>query len=192
MEIKKKLLLSLTWLSVIVFGAHDSSDPFADEAPDIVLPSVQYKPTKSAVDKEDITASKAVAMRVINALEKDFEDNVQSSLRSRWVFRKSANVAEILGNGFLYCGSGISTIAAAVNLIGSQNISNILLFTAAGCFAAHIVFIGFAKCFAREEKEREKQLEALAKKVGFSVTHMECTITDDAAGAAADEKTAQI
>ncbi|MEI6627910.1 MAG: hypothetical protein WCN27_00680 [Alphaproteobacteria bacterium] len=129
---------------------------------------------------EDSAISRA--SRVIGALEKDYEDNVISLIRSRWIFRKSANVAEVLGNGFLYIGAGLSTVAGGVAMVGSQNIANILLFSSTACFATHIIFIGFAKCCAREEREREKQLDALAKRVGFSVVHLEPIITDDAVG----------
>ena len=34
----------------------------------------------------------------------------------------------------------------------------------------------------QKEREREKQLDALAKRVGFSVVHLEPIITDDAVG----------
>ena len=122
------------------------------------------------------------ASRVVSALEKDYEDNVSSLIRSRWIFRKSANVAEVLGNGFLYIGAGSSTVAGGVAMVGSQSIANILLFSSTVCFAAHIIFIGFAKCCAREEREREKQLDALAKRIGFSVIPLEPIITDDALG----------
>ena len=122
------------------------------------------------------------ASKVISALEKDYENNVIALIRSRWIFRKSANVAEVLGNSFLYIGAGFSTVAGGVAMVGSQDIANILLFSSTACFAMHIVFIGFAKCCAREEKEREKQLESLAKRISFSVVPLEPTITDDAAG----------
>ncbi len=130
--------------------------------------------------QEDNVTSRA--NRVIAALDKDYEDNVNSLIRSRWIFRKSANMAELLGNGFLYIGAGFSTVAGGILMVGSQDIANILLFSSTACFAIHIIFIGFAKYCAREEREREKQLDTLAKRVGFSVVHLEPIITDDAAG----------
>jgi hypothetical protein len=84
-----------------------------------------------------------------------------------------------LGNTLLYIGSGAASVAAGIKLIGSEDLSNIFLFASTACFAAHITFIGIAKCSSREESEREKQLVTLADEVGFKVVSLETRVTDD-------------
>ena len=70
-------------------------------------------------------------------------------------------------------------LAAGIKLIGSEDLSNIFLFASTACFAAHITFIGIAKCSSREQSEREKQLVTLADEVGFKVVSLETRVTDD-------------
>jgi hypothetical protein len=119
--------------------------------------------------------------RMAEMFGQDEEDNVADIIRFRWCFRKCANVTEVLGNGLLYIGSGLSSIAAAINLVGSPQVSNYLLFAGTACFAGHITLIGLAKCSAREAGERESQLKDLAADLGFRVVSLQPTVTDDQA-----------
>lgn len=119
--------------------------------------------------------------RVHEALGVDFERNVNDVVFYRRCFRKAANISEALGNGLLYVGSGLSTIAAVIKLTGaSEETSNLILFASAALVGAHVTFIGMAKCAAREASEREHQLGALAETVGFHITSVLPTVTDDA------------
>ena len=116
---------------------------------------------------------------IIILLEQDHEDNVRDLIKYRWCFRKCANFTEAFGNSLLYIGSGLATIAGGVKLVGSEEVSNILLFISTVCFASHVTLIGIAKCSGREESERESQLEKLADAVGFEITHLDPKIDDD-------------
>ncbi|MCX7343767.1 MAG: hypothetical protein NT128_06465 [Proteobacteria bacterium] len=122
---------------------------------------------------------KAKSTEIIGLLEQDHEDNVKDLIKYRWCFRKCANFTEAIGNGLLYLGSGLATVAGGVKLVGSDDVSNILLFASTICFASHVTLIGCAKCSSREERERENQLDKLAEAVGFSVTSLDCPIVDD-------------
>lgn len=123
--------------------------------------------------------SVGLAQRAHNILEADYEQNLVDLIHTRWFFRKTANCTEALGNTLLYIGSGAASVAAGIKLIGSEDLSNIFLFASTACFAAHITFIGIAKCSSREESEREKQLVTLADEVGFKVVSLETRVTDD-------------
>jgi hypothetical protein len=123
--------------------------------------------------------SVGLAQRAHNILEADYEQNLVDLIHTRWFFRKTANCTEALGNTLLYIGSGAASVAAGIKLIGSEDLSNIFLFASTACFAAHITFIGIAKCSSREQSEREKQLVTLADEVGFKVVSLETRVTDD-------------
>ena len=120
-----------------------------------------------------------VVTGVHSELSADYENNVRDLIQSRWFFRKAANYSEGLGNALLYIGSGAASVAASVKLIGSEDISNIFLFSGTACFAAHITLIGIAKCSAREEGERENQLSTLAQQVKFGIVPLNPQITDE-------------
>lgn len=145
---------------------------------------------KAAIDSKPINVpgnriggkthlGKTKADEIIILLEQDHEDNVKDLIKYRWCFRKCSNFTEAFGNSLLYLGSGLATIAGGVKLVGSEEVSNILLFISTVCFASHVTLIGMAKCSGREESERESQLEKLADAVGFKVTHLEPKIDDD-------------
>jgi hypothetical protein len=123
--------------------------------------------------------SAGLAQRAHNLLEADYEKNLGDLIQTRWFFRKTANCTEALGNTLLYIGSGTASVAAGIKLIGSSELSDIFLFASTACFAAHITFIGVAKCSSREEAEREGLLETLADEVGFKVIPLKTNITDD-------------
>ena len=123
--------------------------------------------------------SVGLAQRAHNILEADYEQNLVDLIHTRWFFRKTANCTEALGNTLLYIGSGAASVAAGIKLIGSNELSDIFLFASTACFAAHITFIGIAKCSSREQSEREKQLVTLADEVGFKVVSLETRVTDD-------------
>ena len=125
--------------------------------------------------------SNATIEAALNILRQDYISNIKDLVKYRWLFRKVANTAECFGNGLLYVGSGLAGISAAVNLVGSQDVSNILLFSSAVCFAAHLTLMGIAKCSGREEGEREAELKEHAAIVGFSVVSLMPVITDDQA-----------
>ena len=127
---------------------------------------------------------------IVGLLEQDHEDNVKDLIKYRWCFRKCANFTEAFGNGLLYLGSGLATIAGGVKMVGSDHVSNILLFTSTVCFAGHVTLIGLAKCSSREERERENQLDKLADAVGFSVTALNCPIVDEDDGKGAAHSSA--
>ncbi len=112
-------------------------------------------------------------------LGQDHENNVRDLINSRWLFRKLANYTESFGNGLLYLGTGLSTIATGVTILGSKESANTIQFISTACFAAHVTLIGFARCSAREEDQRESQLKSLADTVGFTVIPLEPKISDD-------------
>ncbi len=115
-----------------------------------------------------------------NLLSADYGRNVTDVVNMRWFFRKASHISEALGNVLLYVGSGASAMASGVKLVeGSGNLMNILLFGSTACFAAHITFIGIAKCSAREEEERENHLANLAHEVNFTVVPLVPTVNDD-------------
>jgi len=121
-----------------------------------------------------------VVTDVHNLLSADYGRNVSDIINMRWFFRKVANCSEAIGNVLLYVGSGASAMASGVKLVdGSGNLMNILLFGSTACFAAHITFIGIAKCSAREEEERENHLANLAHEVNFTVVPLVPTVNDD-------------
>jgi uncharacterized membrane protein affecting hemolysin expression len=64
-------------------------------------------------------------------------------------------------------------------MVGSQQTANIILFIGTACVAGHVTFLGLAKCSAREQGEREGQLENLANAVGFQITSLQPEIIDD-------------
>jgi hypothetical protein len=121
-----------------------------------------------------------VVTDVHNMLSDDYGKNVRDVINMRWFFRKIANCSEAFGNVLLYVGSGASAMASGVKLVdGSDTLMNMFLFGGTVCFAAHITFIGIAKCSARKEEEREQHLASLANEVGFKVIPLISTITDD-------------
>jgi hypothetical protein len=105
---------------------------------------------------------------------------VQDLVKTRWFFRKTANITESIGNTFVHLSAGLSAVAAATRLIGSEEASNIILFTGTACLALHIILIGTAKCSARESREREQQLTNLATEVKYKIVPLPPTIHDDA------------
>jgi hypothetical protein len=123
--------------------------------------------------------SKDTSTEITRMLEQDHKDNVSDLIQYRWVFRKFANITEVFGNGLLYLGTGLNTIAAGITMVGSQQTANIILFVGTACVAGHVTFLGLAKCSAREQGEREIQLESLANAVGFQITPLKPEITDD-------------
>jgi hypothetical protein len=125
---------------------------------------------------------KAKSAEIVGLLEQDHEDNVKDLIKYRWCFRKCANFTEAIGNGLLYLGSGLATVAGGVKMVGSDHVSNILLFTSTVCFASHVTLIGCAKCSAREQRERENQLDKLANAVDFPVTALYTPIVDEDEG----------
>lgn len=120
-----------------------------------------------------------VITKVHDLLSNDYERNVEDLLWTRLVFRKVANISEVLGNSLSSIGVGATTLAAGTHLIKADYLSDILLFTGAACFAVHLTFIGIAKCSAREEEEREGHLKALAKEVRFNIVPLIPTVEDD-------------
>ncbi len=121
-----------------------------------------------------------VVTDVHNLLSADYGINVTDVVNMRWFFRKASHISEAFGNVLLYVGSGASAMASGVKLVeGSDNLMNILLFGSTACFAAHITFIGIAKCSAREEEERENHLANLAHEVNFTVVPLVPTVNDD-------------
>ncbi len=138
------------------------------------LPSV---PKRNAAIQSLI--SRDTSTEITRMLEQDHKDNVSDLIQYRWVFRKLANITEAFGNGLLYLGTGLNTIAAGVTMVGSQQTANIILFIGTACVAGHVTFLGLAKCSAREQGEREGQLESLANAVGFQITSLQPEIIDD-------------
>lgn len=120
------------------------------------------------------------AIRVRDVLGADYEDNVRDLVKTRKCFRKTANCTEAIGNTFLYLSSGSAAIATACSLIFPVA-TPYVLFVSTAFLGGHVTLIGIAKCSAREEGEREKQLTDLAQHVGFQEIPLQPTITDDAA-----------
>ena len=161
---KLSLLVFFTFFVAIAYGAE------ASRAGDLEL---------GGAATPLLAGASATVQRTHRLLEADYERNVGDLIQSRWFFRKAANFSEGLGNTLLYIGSGAASVAAGIKLIGSEDLSNIFLFASTACFAAHITFIGIAKCSSREQSEREKQLVTLADEVGFKVVSLETRVTDD-------------
>jgi hypothetical protein len=88
-------------------------------------------------------------------------------------------ILSLLVMDFIYLGTGLSTIATGVTILGSKESANTIQFISTACFAAHVTLIGFARCSAREEDQRESQLKSLADAVGFTVIPLEPKISDD-------------
>lgn len=135
-------------------------------------------------DSEEIAKEtnirKAVVTEAHDLLSEDFKKNLKDLLWTRLLFRKVANISESFGNFLSATGVGLTTLSAATHLIKADNLSNILLFSGSACFAAHLTFIGIAKCSAREEEEREMQLKNMADEVKFNVISLIPNIQDDA------------
>jgi hypothetical protein len=122
---------------------------------------------------------KKIVTEVHDLLSQDYKKNVEDLTCTRRVLRKIANISEISGNALTYIGRGATILAASTSLVKAGYLSNILLFAGATCFAIHFTCIGFAKCSAREEAEREKQLDLLAAKVNIHVVPIIPTIEED-------------
>lgn len=176
------LILSMTFISH-AYGAESYSISIDD------IDAVGARPTTpsssvaaSAASSREIARITGIradrVSRVHEALGADFENNINDVMWYRRFFRKAANITEALGNGLLYLGSGASAIAAAGTLIFPTAVPYIL-FSGTACFGAHLTLIGIAKCSAREAGEREQQLGALAGTVGFHITSVLPTVTDD-------------
>lgn len=115
--------------------------------------------------------------RVISVLHQDFEENVVELVKSRKCLRAIMTISEMIGNTFLYIGSGISTVAAAANVItNSQEIVSTLLFSSTVCCAIHITLIGIAKCSSKEERQCDKHLVSLGEQVGFKVVPLPAVV----------------
>lgn len=177
------LLLSIAFMNC-AYGADshviaiDDIEPVVDR-PTTPSSSVMASAASSAeiARRTGIKANRV--SRVHEALGADFESNITDVIWYRRFFRKAANITESLGNGLLYLGSGSSAVAAAGTLIFPAAVPYIL-FGGAACLGTHITLIGIAKCAAREAGEREHQLGALAGTVGFKITSVLPTVTDDA------------
>lgn len=120
---------------------------------------------------------------ILKLLEQDHEDNVKDLIKYRWCFRKSANFTELFSNIFKYLGLGTTPTAGGCSLVGWQVAANYIIFCGTLCVAAHVICIGWAKCSAREEGEREDQLKSLAETVKFKVTPLKPIIVDSEDGA---------
>ena len=183
-----------------VFGSSSEHNSAEKEALGIVEKAVTGKTGNVVIEMGKLDAQKqhgahthlgeVRSREIVGLLEQDHEDNVKDLIKYRWCFRKCANFTEAIGNGLLYLGSGLATVAGGVKLVGSDSVSNILLFASTICFASHVTLIGCAKCSSREERERENQLDKLADAVGFSVTSLNCPIVDDDDGKGAAHNTA--
>lgn len=177
------LVLSITFTH-FVYGAESHIINIGD-----IEAAVDRAPTPSSSIIASAASSAEIARitglktdrvsRVHEALGVDFESNINDVIWYRRFFRKTANITEALGNGLLYLGSGSSAIAAAGTLIFPPAVPYIL-FSGAACFGTHLTLIGLAKCSAREASEREHQLGGLAETVGFHITSVLPTITNDA------------
>lgn len=117
-------------------------------------------------------------------LENDYKRNLRDYVRSRFVLRKCAEVADFIGNALLYLGSCTSSVASTVHLIirdvpTAQYTSNLLLFVSTGLFAFHVTMISFAKYTVKEEVEKEQQLRELANVIGFQVIPLTPSVTEN-------------
>jgi hypothetical protein len=194
MKVKFILLLLITTIFNCAIGA-DATDGILLGGDDDIEAAIGRPRAPSSLNTEGVDTirsndSSVIAHRtgireqvvtdVHNLLSADYGRNVSDILNMRWFFRKVANCSEALGNVLLYVGSGGSAMASGVKLVeGSDNLMNILLFGSTACFAAHITFIGIAKCSAREEGERENHLANLAHEVNFTVVPLVPTVNDD-------------
>ena len=106
---------------------------------------------------------------VVSLLSKDFSTNVQNTLFTRNKLQKISILSNLLGNTMLYIGTGLSTAAGAITMIGDERASNIVLFTGIVFYAIHIIFIGVSKCAAKEERIADSLLVNLANEVGFHI-----------------------
>lgn len=129
---------------------------------------------------EETGIRKKIVTEVHDLLSQDYKENVQDLIWTRRVLRKIANISEISGNALTYVGKGATILAASTYLVRADYLSSVLLFAGATCFAIHFTCIGFAKCSAREEAEREKQLNSLATKVNIDIVPIIPTIEEDA------------
>lgn len=131
-----------------------------------------------AQDKSPSKTNAPINARAIELFNADYTRNVEDLLKTRRFFRKAANWSEASGNTFLYVSAGAPAIAAAIHPFSSFA-ANIITGVGLVSLGTHVALIGLAKCSAREEGEREKQLKALAEQVGFQVVPLIPTITDD-------------
>lgn len=154
----------------------------------VIIVLLQIKPSDKPLldDHEDkrygtttATTTKTAA-KIVDILEADYEQNVEELVKSRRCLSRVTGCTEILGNTFLYIGAGLSTIAAAITTVGSQDLANKILFLSVTCAAIHITLIGFARCGSKEEKKRDDLLAQLGEQVGFKVIPMDVQVTDDA------------
>ena len=120
-------------------------------------------PKNTSIDAE--TAAKVVAL-----LSKDYYGNIKRLLLDRRCWRRVVTISGSIGNTVLYIGSGLSTAAGAITIIGNQATSNLVLFSSIAFYALHIVLVGMSKGAGREEKLTDELLIVLADQVGFAVT----------------------
>lgn len=111
--------------------------------------------TYGALNADTLPLTGDRVIRIRELLGQDHENNVRDLINSRWFFRKFANYTESLGNVLLYLGTGLSTIATGVTILGPKETANTLQFISTACFAAHVTLIGFARCSAREEDQKK-------------------------------------
>ncbi len=171
-----------------IYGSFDNDIEFFDKDIDVEAGLGDLSRTKTNLSEESKNSQeiadetgirKKVVTEVHDLFSQDYKENVEDLLWTRRVLRKISNISEISANALTYIGMGTTALAAGTHLIKADYFSNVLLFTGTLCFAVHLTCIGFAKCSAREEAEREKQLNSLATKVKFDVVPVIPTIEED-------------
>jgi hypothetical protein len=140
----------------------------------------QCSNAKKQTSQENLTHEERIEARAI--FLKDYISNSDSLTKSRSFFGYTAGIANSIGKVFLYTGSGLFSVALPIQYY-SEYASDALLLAGACCFGAHLTLSGIAKCSAREEEKREKQLQALAREVDFKIVNLQPDMTDDPSNA---------
>jgi hypothetical protein len=169
----------LSFYNIAVNAAHESIFEAIDENSKNAQQVINYG--THAVNIADLTNANLETprpQRLREIFSQADETTVANLLWYRWFFRKIANFSEAIGNTFFYCGSGLSSIAAAATSIYPPA-TDYFLFASVACTTANLLLFVLAKYCAREVSEREIILNKLAKKVKFHVISLTPVITND-------------
>ncbi len=103
---------------------------------------------------------------------------VANLLWYRWFYRKFANITEVVGNTFFYCGSGLSTIAAVSTVICPDALKY-FLFSSVACNTANLALLGVANFSSTQVQKQELEINKIANKVGFCVISLTPQIVNE-------------
>ena len=195
MKIRITCIFACLVFTAVVNGADTHVTPLLSDASETTR--LLSRPTNASSDPSSAvgTAQSAAlngqtVIEVHAILNKDYVNNVKDISQTRWFFRKAAGCSDVLSDIFSSIGKGLTILSGSMRLIGSQELSNEIIFAATGCFAMHIALFGIAKCSKKQADERQQQLGDLGEEVGFKVVPLKSTIVEDDASSPVPTRTA--